>query len=148
MINVEEQMLTPEELQSTLVGFLGHTYGEIAKYDQNLVAPNPFLAPKKQEFQHLAERVMSEVSQTNRPNQNTPKSPPQAPKPPTAFIDTGIILPPAPNDPNQMEFSFDNSVTAITINKKLEDIDNKIKKLDNMMKKVLSLLDSYETKNS
>jgi hypothetical protein len=143
MINIEEQMLSPEEIQSTLVGFLGHTYGEISKYDKNIVAPNPFLAPKKQEFQNLAERVMSEVTQTY----NKPKVQ-QHQTPPTAFIDTGIILPPAPNDPNQMEFSFDNSVTAITINKKLEDIDNKIKKLDNMMKKVLSLLDGYETKDS
>lgn len=150
MINTEELNLSPQEIQNTLVGFLGHTYGEIVKYDQNIVAPNPFLAPKKMEFQRVAERVMSEVTQTHTtPNQvSQPVTHVQHQKPPTAFIDTGVILPPAPNDPNQMEFIFDNSVTATTINKKLEDIDNKIKKLDKMMLKMISLLESYETKNS
>lgn len=145
MNDFNEQIFSPQEIQSTLVGFLGHTYGEIAKYDQNIVAPNAFLAPKKAEFQRVAEKVMNEVTQTHINSNNIP---PQRQVTPTAFIDTGVVLPPAPNDPNQMEFKFDNSVTANTINNKLEDIDKKIKRLDNLITKVLSLLESYETKNS
>ena len=44
-----------------------------------------------------------------------------------------------------MEFSFDNSVTAITINNKLEDIEKKLKKLDTLLQKVLQFVESKET---
>ena len=60
----------------------------------------------------------------------------------------GQFVPPPVNDPNQMEFCFDNSVTAITINKKLESIESKLKKLDNLMKKMVSFMESHEAKDS
>lgn len=133
----------PEEVRKTLINFLGHTYQEVTNYDSNIVSPNQFLAPKKFEFQRTAEKVLSEaVGSHNRPN--PPQQEPQHNRP---FIDTGVIAPPV-NDPNQLEFSFDNSVTAKTINKKLEDIENVVKRLDTSMKKVLELLSSNEVQNS
>jgi hypothetical protein len=140
--------ISPQELHQTLVGFLGQTYSEVARYDSNIVSPNAFLAPKKNEFQAVAQKVMNEVRDTVIPQQQIQQPIQNIPAQTKIFLDTGVHVPPPPNDPSQMEFTFDNSITAITINNKLEDIEKKIKKLDNMLSKVLLLLEGDETKNS
>jgi hypothetical protein len=142
--------IDPAEVQKTLLGFLGQTYSEISKYDSHLVSTNQFLAPKKQEFQRTAEQVLREVSggmqlqpasQIIQQNQH-----PQIVARP--FIDTNTAPPPPPpSDPNQMEFSFDNSITAKSIDTKLDDIEKRIKRLDITLQKVLSYLESHETEN-
>jgi hypothetical protein len=149
-----EYDISPEELQKTLIGFLGHTYKEVSQFDSRLVSPNTTLAPKKQEFQNIANKVVQEALiplntgkipvgnvqhnkvhtqhiQPNVQNQNVPMS-------------QHIIQPPQV-DPNQLEFSFDNSVTALSIDKRLTDIENKLKKLDIALSKVLVLLQSNDT---
>lgn len=149
LLDYEQQNIDPIELQNTLIGFLGQTYSEVSKFDSNLVSPNPFLAPKKQEFEKIAERVIQEVSLPKKQSVVHPvNNNIQRTQQPTAFIDTGVILPPAPNDPNQMEFNFNNSVTAKTINSKLEDLEKRIKKLDSNIEKMLLLLESHDSKNS
>jgi hypothetical protein len=136
------------EMQKTLLGFLGQTYSEISKYDSHLVSPNQFLAPKKQEFQRTAEQVLREVRGGIQPQpipQNQFQQPQLVARP---FIDTNTAPPPPPpSDPNQMEFSFDNSITAKSIDAKLDDIEKRIKRLDISLHKVLSYLESHETKN-
>ena len=140
--------IDPAEIQKTLMGFLGQTYSEISKYDNHLVSTNQFLAPKKQEFQRTAEQVIREVSGGIQPhpapvvyNQHRPAAVP--------FIDTNTAPPPPPpSDPNQMEFSFDNSITAKTINSKLDEIEKRIKKLDTVIRKVLSYIESHDTKDT
>ena len=156
LTELEEQNIDPRELQATLMGFLGQTYQEISKYDNNIVSPNAFLAPKKQEFQRTAETIMREAiesttggNNTNRPTvypNNAPRQiQPQQPQQNQPFLETGKFVPPPANDPNQMEFTFDNSVTAITINNKLEDIEKKLKKLDNLLQKVIQFVENKET---
>ena len=127
-----DEYIDPAEEHATLVQFLGQTYSEISKYDSHLVSVNPFLAPKKQEFEKTAQMVLNEtknkVQQNNTPTYHLPPAPPphhvlvnQPANPP--FVDLGRPPTPPPlNDPNQMEFSFDNSVTAKSINEKLEKI--------------------------
>jgi hypothetical protein len=146
--------IDPVEIQKTLMGFLGQTYSEISKYDSHLVSTNQFLAPKKQEFQRTAEQVMREVHGGVQPQMQQPQmiqSMPQIRMPqPVAvpFIDTNTAPPPPPPlDPNQMEFSFDNSVTAKSIDAKLDDIEKRIKRLDITLQKVLSYIESHETQN-
>lgn len=142
----ENTDIDPRELQDILIGFLGSTYGEVAKFDNNLINANSTLSHKKHEFEKLAEKVLQEaVPQNRRP------APPQHhnvayPVQQHAPIQQVYPLQPIP-DPNQMEFSFDNSVTALTINAKLEDIEKKLKKLDKCIEDVLSLLGKNETKN-
>ena len=136
--------IDPVELQNTLLGFLGQTYSEISKYDSHIVSPNQFLAPKKQEFQRTAEQVLREVRGGIQPQlpQYTPKINVRP------FIDTNTAPPPPPPlDPNQMEFSFDNSITAKTINTKLDDLQKTIKRLDTTLQKVLSYVESHEIEN-
>lgn len=140
--------ISPQELHQTLVGFLGQTYSEISRYDSNIVASNPFLSPKKNEFQAVAQKVINEVRESILTPQQTEQIIQNVPAQTKTFLDTGVRVPPPPNDPSQMEFTFDNSITAITINNKLEDLEKKIKKLDNMLTKVLSFLESNEIKNS
>ena len=140
---------TPEEVKRTLIQFLGQTYQEVSQLDSNIVSPNQFLAPKKHEFQRTAERVMNETlnSTFNKNVQQPQNNIPVHKEQPKPYLDGGSILPPPPNDPNQMEFSFDNSVTAITINNKLDSLEKKLKKIDKMMEKMLSFIDSHESKD-
>jgi len=139
--------IDPVEIQKTLMGFLGQTYSEISKYDSHLVSTNQFLAPKKQEFQRTAEQVMREVHGGLQP-----QIPQVAPHPPQIsarpFIDTNTAPPPPlVLDPNQMEFSFDNSITAKSIDAKLDEIEKRIKRLDTVLQKVLLYIESHETEN-
>jgi len=143
--------IDPVEVQKTLLGFLGQTYSEISKYDSHLVSTNQFLSPKKQEFQRTAEQVLREVRGGIQPQQQTVQSisqyhPQQTVVP---FVDTNTA-PSTPHslDPNQMEFSFDNSITAKSIDAKLDDIEKRIKRLDITLQKVLSFIESHETQNS
>lgn len=141
----EEQNLDPREIQETLIGFLGQTYREVAKFDSNLVSPNQFLAPKKEEFKSLAERIMQESGGVPRPSFVSPPNrlPYHAP---TNFI-SPVQSPEISHDPNQLEFSFDNSVTANAINSKLESIEKKLINLDKMMYSLIELMESHESKN-
>lgn len=137
----------PAEVQRTLLGFLGQTYSEISKYDNHLVSTNQFLSPKKQEFQRTAEQVIKEVTGGLQPQiqQITPHPPQISARP---FIDTNTAPPPPlPLDPNQMEFSFDNSITAKSIDAKLDEIEKRIKRLDIVLQKVLLYIESHETEN-
>lgn len=149
--------IDPAEEHATLVQFLGQTYSEISKYDSHLVSANPFLAPKKEEFQRTAEKVLSErkaeLMQKQIPQHVHHVPPPQHHQHHVVdhrpYIDTGRQpSPPLSDDPNQMEFSFDNSVTAKTINEKLDELEKRIKKLDTMVSKVLSYLESHESQNT
>lgn len=145
----------PEEVRKTLLQFLGQTYQEVSQYDNNIVSPNQFLSPKKYEFQKTAEKVMQEAL-------NTSSRPPAAPNypqrqivhpqneqvPNKPFLETGGVVPPPLNDPNQMEFSFDNSVTAITINNKLDEMNKRLKSLEKNISKVIDFMKSHEPKDT
>ena len=147
--------IDPVEAQKTLMGFLGQTYSEISRYDNHLVSTNQFLAPKKEEFQRTAEQVLREVRGGIQPQVQSHIQP-QMPRNEihaqqmsgVPFVDTNTA-PPVPNltDPNQMEFSFDNSITAKSIDTKLDDIEKRIKRLDIALQKVLLYIESHETKN-
>jgi hypothetical protein len=141
----EGQKLSPKEINDTLLSFLGHTYKEVSKFDSNLVSPNPFLAPKKQEFQNIASKVMQETQMMLNPNVNQQRTPIHTHNQINDTQDQVLVQ---QNDPNQMEFSFDNSITAKTINTKLEDLEKRIKSIDNTLYKVLSLLEQYDSENS
>ena len=143
--------IDPAELQKTLLGFLGQTYSEISRYDNNLVSPNQFLAPKKHEFQRTAQQVLREISVTQSPNNITQTSSVPINQPNLdvrPYIDyKAQPSPPAPSDPNQMEFNFDNSITAKSIDNKLNSLEKSIKKLDIMLQKVVSYIESHDNKN-
>ena len=151
--------IDPAEEEATLINFLGQTYSEISKYDSHLVSVNPFLAPKKQEFERTAQRILDETKHKNIQQQFQP--PIQQPQPyyqpqpqpyqgsPVPYIDLGKPpTVPQLNDPNQLEFSFDNSVTAKSIDEKLDNLEKRLKKLDTMLSKVLSYLESHESQNN
>ena len=150
----EDQNLDPLEVQRTLMGFLGQTYQEVSRYDSHIVSANPFLAPKKQEFHNLAQKVLNETRRVVRPDQQ--HIPPQVHNHPPnqqyigpeAQQNVESFPPQQTVDPNQLEFSFDNSVTAITINNKLNDLEKKLKRIDTMMEKVISFIESYDSKNT
>lgn len=149
-----EYDISPEELQKTLIGFLGHTYKEVSQFDSRLVSPNSTLTPKKQEFQNIANKVFQEALTPNTgqiPVGNVQHNPVHGQHIQPNIVHQNLGQPQIHQqpqvDPNQLEFSFDNSVTALTIDKKLTDIENRLKKLDIALSKVLGLLDQNDTTN-
>jgi len=149
-----EYDISPEELQKTLIGFLGHTYKEVSQFDSRLVSPNSTLTPKKQEFQNIANKVFQEAltpSSGQIPIGNVQHSPVHSQHIQPNFVPQNLVQPQIPQqpqvDPNQLEFSFDNSVTALSIDKKLSDIETRLKKLDITLSKVLVLLDKNDITN-
>lgn len=143
----ENTDIDPRELQEILIGFLGNTYGEVARFDNNIINANPTLSHKKHEFEKLAEKVLQEAIPQNVIQQAAP--PQQINRYPQVQSYSSQIPVRQQEfvDPNQMEFSFDNSVTALTINTKLEDIENKLKKLDKSIERMILLLEKHEIKN-
>jgi len=153
-MNDNEYDISPEELQKTLIGFLGHTYKEVSQFDSRLVSPNNTLTPKKQEFQNIANKVFQEALTPNtgqipvgNVQHNTVHSQHIQPNIAHQNLVQPQIHQQPQHDPNQLEFSFDNSVTALTIDKKLTDIENRLKKLDIALSKVLVLLDNNDITN-
>lgn len=145
--------IDPVELHNTLAMFLGQTYQEVSKFDSHLVSANQTLAPKKQEFHRTAEQVLREARQTSAGSMPPMMHPQQRPPnisqrqlAPSVDASSEHVI--AYVDPDQMEFKFDNSITAITINTKLDDLEKRIKRLDSTLEKVLSLLDRDESKNT
>jgi hypothetical protein len=152
--------ISPEELQKTLIGFLGHTYKEVSQFDSRLVSANNTLAPKKQEFHNIANKVFQEALSPNsgqipvgnvhhnavhnqqiQPNVTHQNVQPSQYTQPPQLVQVPVV------DPNQLEFSFDNSVTALSIDNRLTDIENRLKKLDITLSKVLVLLETNDTTN-
>jgi hypothetical protein len=153
-MNDNEYDISPEELQKTLIGFLGHTYKEVSQFDSRLVSPNNTLTPKKQEFQNIANKVFQEALTPNTgqiPVGNVQHNPVHSQHIQPNIAHQNLVQPQIhqqlQHDPNQLEFSFDNSVTALTIDKKLTDIENRLKKLDIALSKVLGLLDQNDITN-
>jgi hypothetical protein len=150
----DELDISAEELQKTLINFLGHNYKEVSQFDSRLVSPNSTLSPKKQEFQNIASRVLQEITPTNTghiPVGNIQHVVPQHHVPQHQYIQPTQNVQPQPQvpviDPNQLEFDFNNSVTALSIDKRLTDIENLIKKLDIKVTKMLSLLEPDDFTN-
>jgi len=141
---LENSQIDPNELQNILVGFLGQTYGEVAKYDNNLVASNQYLAPKKQEFHRLAEKVLQEANPQSFIKSAATNTRQNSLAIPNNSVQTQF---PPRVDSDQMEFNFDNSITAITINNKLDDLEKRLKRMDTIMQNMVSLLENYEIKN-
>jgi hypothetical protein len=144
-----EYELTPQELQQTLIGFLGSTYKEVAQIDNYLVQPNQTLRPIKRGFQDLAQRVIDETVRPNVPQQ-TQQNVQYNNQPVLQPVPQNILQPQTlqQRDPNQLEFSFDNSITAKTIFNKLDDLEKKIKKIDIAISKVLEYIETNDTENS
>lgn len=149
--NLPEYEISPAELQKTLMGFLGHTYNQVSQFDSGIISSSSTLTPKKQEFESLAQKIMVDTIKPhaqqspqqvalgnipiNGPVQHSPNY--QQHNQPAPKIDT-----------NQLEFSFDNSVTALSIDKRLDDIEKRLKRLDIAVSKVLALLETNDPENS
>jgi hypothetical protein len=126
---------SPDELKNILIGFMGQTYTEVSKFDKHLVSPNVTLRPKSAEFHNIAEKLLSEANQIYGKNNTQTKNNvnenhvvkvnipvPRFDLKPSNFT---VAIPDQnlnPYDPNQMEFNFDRSATAESIQKKLDDI--------------------------
>lgn len=120
------------EAKDMLMQLMGQTYGELHKLDNFIVSPSQQLRPKSEEFKQTV------VSVTRTLNANVPVTAqphvyhevvrPQA----VAAQPVGPVV-----DPNQLEFGFDNSATAASIDKSLSRIEDKIDRLTKLVNKLV-----------
>lgn len=114
------------EAKDMLMQLMGQTYGELHKLDNFIVSPSQQLRPKSEEFKQTVANV------TRSLNSNVPQQAVQirtnAPVSVAVPVHADQTMVRA-SDPNQMEFGFDNSATAVAIDKSLIRIEDKVDKL-------------------
>lgn len=155
-----EVEMDPHDLKNLLIGFMGQTYKEVSKFDNNLISSNASLAPKKTQFQRTAEKLVNEVeglfnlktpamnsvdntNHINRVNiQTNPVSVQMRPQnvnnPETPIVEY---------DPNQMEFNFSSTVTSESIKKLIEDLHRKIDRIEDTLDEMKSSQESVDNKS-
>lgn len=128
---MEEQI--DSEAKDMLMQFMGQTYGELHKLDSFIVGSSQQLQPKSEAFKQTVANVTRTLNSNvpvNRPAQQVVASRPYQP--------TEAVAPAVPDlDTDQMEFGFDDSVTAMSIDRMLTRIEDKIDRLNNRLNKVL-----------
>jgi len=125
---MEEQI--DSEAKDMLMQFMGQTYGELHKLDSFIVGSSQQLQPKSEAFKQTVANVTRTLNSNvpvNRPAQQVVASRPYQP--------TEAVAPDL--DTDQMEFGFDDSVTAMSIDRMLTRIEDKIDRLNNRFNKVL-----------
>jgi hypothetical protein len=124
--------------------FVGQTYSQIRMHDAMVVDGRRLT----NEFTGIAENVLTP---TIRRPPHHPQYPPQHHQMPNnaPYIDGNRQpVPPPPNDPNQMEFEFDNSKLSVTIEKKFDSIVNRLNSIDKSIKDLLSSIDEIKNLKS
>jgi hypothetical protein len=115
--------------------FVGQTYSQIRMHD-SMVLEGKRLT---NEFTEIAGNVLTPTLRRPPQSHHIPQNMP--------YIDRDASpVPPAPNDPNQLEFQFDNSKISVTIEKKFDTIVNRLNTIDKSIKELLQSID--EIKNS
>lgn len=122
---------TNADLKDVLVQFLGQTYNEIRKIDNNIIGSTRHLTQKGNEFEQVATQVLHSVGKVV--NDTGP------------IVNQKIVGPViAPHvqaaqqaDLNQLEFEFDNSPTAKNIFASLARLEDKLDRLSSALSKML-----------
>lgn len=118
-----------EDVQGMLQQFIGQTYGELAKLDQNIVGRTQHLRPQSQEFKAVATNILTNIP-NNRQLTQTEAQPIQHQN-----IQPRVqIQPKSPSD--QLEFDFDDSATAKNIFASLKRIEDKLSNISNRLQKL------------
>jgi hypothetical protein len=136
------------ETFDVLANFVGQTYNEICKFDQSLISTNNNLTSKREQFKNIAESVLSIPNPNNGNAHRMHHQNEQMPANQMAYVDRGIapLAPPA-DDPNQLEFKFDNSEISQKIEKKFDTIINRINRIDKTLTQLLEFL-NYEAEDT
>ncbi len=141
-----DNMMDKETMEALTI-FVGQTYSDICKYDQSLISTNQHLDSRKEKFKAIAESVLTPAIPKQSPVQQPALQYHQPPQQ-MAYIDRGISpLPPAPNDPNQMEFDFNNSKISLNLEKKIDDLCGKINNIDKKLSQLLEYI-QYEAEDT
>lgn len=117
-----------EDVKGMLQQFIGQTYGELAKLDQNIVGRTQHLRPQSQDFKNVATSIL-----TNIPNTGAPTS---APVVAPSNIQPRIQVQPTGSNAGQLEFDFDDSATAKNIFASLKRIEDKLSNISNRLQKL------------
>lgn len=128
------------EAKDMLMQLMGQTYGELHKLDSFIVGATNQLQPKSEAFKQTVANVTRSI------NSNVPQSA-QSARVLHAPVHGGVapaqavnISPVVAVDPNQLEFGFDNSVTALSIDKALTRIEDKMDRLSKTVNKLMDLI--------
>jgi hypothetical protein len=118
--------------------FVGQTYSQIRMHDSMVVDGRKLT----NEFTEIAGNVLTPA--LRRPHQHPHYNPPQIPQNAPYLDGHRQPVPPPPNDPNQMEFEFDNSKLSITIEKKFDTIVSRLNAIDKSIKDLVTSLNEIK----
>lgn len=130
-----EHQAPDHETLDVLKQFLGQTYGELHKIDSNITGHSAHLTPKSSEFKRIAAQVLDSVAATPQVRTHGPVGgvvPATVALPVTAPVHS-VASP----DPNQMEFAFDGSATAKSIQNALDRLESKFDKIERKLNQLL-----------
>ena len=130
--------LTPEEIKLTTIQFMGqHLMGEIKELDSNIVSRSSTLQGLTLKPEEIIKSVGASASvpvNVVNPGINIQ---PAAVQQIQATTNNNVTNRDIPNDPNQLEFDFNNCNYAKLIFDRLDSLDIKIDKITELLKKKL-----------
>ena len=117
--------------------FVGQTYSQIRMHDSMVVDGRKLT----NQFTEIAEDVLTPtLRRSPHPQFNQAQMPQNMP-----YIDGNRQpVPPPPNDPNQMEFEFDNSKLSVSIEKKFDTIVSRLNAIDKSIKDLVTSLNEIK----
>ena len=143
--------ITGEQAKMIALQFLGQNLGEMKELDKNIVSS---LKPIAGSINPHA--MLNTITGSPQPD-HVPVAPPPAPvqqahevHQPVAVqpvVQPQVVVEQSPVDPNQLEFSFDNSVTAVKIFDKIELLERKLASIQNDQQEIISLLTDIKKKS-
>ena len=130
--------LTPEEIKLTTIQFMGqHLMGEMKELDRNIISKSNSLQGLTLKAEQIIESVGSSMQiapPVNTVNPGINLQPALAQQMQLSINNTAVVNETL-NDPNQLEFDFNNCNYAKLIFDKLDYLDIKIDRLIELFKK-------------
>jgi hypothetical protein len=113
-----------EDVKDMLQQFIGQTYGELTKLDQNIVGRSQHLRPQSQDFKSVATNILTNIPSTSNAPTTQGIAPPR------------IHVQPTGGNTSQLEFDFDDSATAKNIFASLKRIEDTLTNISNRLQKL------------
>lgn len=122
--------VTQDDAREDVLNLLGMTYGELSKIDKNIVSPT------SQTGLHPASHMIKQQIIRFADSQIQTRSPIQQQQPQQLTGAANSVVPHLPVttqqvklDTNQLEFNFDNSATAVSIQNKLDKLSDDVRRV-------------------
>jgi len=130
-------MQTAED-QKLLMQFLGQTYSALKQIDADVTERSSNIGNASSQFKQTVQTITHNIPQ-NTPRSFSTQSRDESL--PLTVNEPAVLI-----DPNQLEFNFSNSVTARTINDKIDKLYEKFSHIEKLIIDITQLLQNKRKK--